>query len=105
MSWTVILVLVGGAYGFKALGVLGFGRVGDGSAAARFDPLTALIPAALFAALIAVQTVADGESLVIDARLWAVAAGGVAVWRRAPFVVVVIFAMAVTAFVRWQTWV
>ena len=55
MSWTVILVLVGGAYGFKALGVLGFGRVGNGSVAARFDPLTALIPAALFAAQIAVK--------------------------------------------------
>lgn len=105
MSWTVILVLVGGAYGFKALGVLGFGQVGDGAAAARFDPFTALIPAALFAALIAVQTIADSESLVIDARLWGVAAGGVAVWRRTPFVVVVILAMAVTAFVRWQTWV
>ena len=37
--------------------------------------------------------------------LWGVAAGGVAVWRRTPFVVVVILAMAVTAFVRWQTWI
>jgi len=27
------------------------------------------------------------------------------VWRRTPFVVVVILAMAVTAFVRWQTWI
>ena len=97
-------MLVVGAYGFKAFGVLGLGRVA-GDATARFEPLTALIPAALFAGLIAVQTVADGEALVLDARLWGVAAGAVAVWRRAPFVVVVIVAMAVTAFVRWQTWV
>ena len=109
MSWTVTVVLVVGAYGFKALGVLGLGRVagdaGAGTATARFEPLTALIPAALFAALVAVQTVADGEALVFDARLWGVAAGAVAVWRRAPFVVVVLVAMAVTALVRWQTWI
>ncbi|MEM9202007.1 MAG: AzlD domain-containing protein [Actinomycetota bacterium] len=104
MSWTVIVVLALGAYGFKAFGVLGLGRVG-GSVTARFEPLTALIPAALFAGLIAVQTVADGDSLVLDARFLGVAAGTLAVWRRAPFVVVVMVAMAVTAFVRWQTWV
>ena len=104
MSWVVIVGLVVGAYAFKALGVLGLGRIG-GAATARLEPLTALIPAALFAALVAVQTLADGESLVIDARLWGVGAGAIAVWRRAPFVLVVVIAMAVTAFVRWQTWV
>ena len=104
MSWGVIIVLVVGAYGLKVFGVLGLGRV-SGSATARFEPFTSLIPAALFAALVAVQTVGDGESLVLDARLLGVAAGAVAVWRRAPFVVVVVIAMAVTACVRWQTWV
>ena len=103
MSWVVIGVLVIGAYGFKALGVLGLGRIG-GAATARFEPLTALIPAALFAALIAVQTVTTDGSIVLDARLAGVVAGAVAVWRRAPFVVVIVVAMAVTAFVRWQTW-
>ena len=104
MSWAVIVVLVVGAYAFKAFGVLGLGRVG-GDATARFEPLTALIPAALFAALITVQTVTADEAIVLDARLWGVAAGAVAVWRRAPFVVVIVVAMAVTAFVRWQTWI
>ncbi|NDH76203.1 MAG: AzlD domain-containing protein, partial [Actinobacteria bacterium] len=52
---------------------------------------------------IAVQTVGGDETLVLDARLWGVVAGSVAVWRKAPFVVVVLIAMAVTAFVRWQT--
>ena len=104
MSWSSLIVLVIGAYGFKAFGVLGLGRVAD-SAAARFEPLTALIPAALFAALIAVQTVGGDETLVLDARIVGVGAGAVAVWRRAPFVVVVLVAMAVTALVRWQTWI
>ena len=67
--------------------------------------LTALIPAALFSALIAVQTVGGDEALVLDARILGVGAGAVAVWRKAPFVVVVVVAMAVTALVRWQTWV
>ena len=104
MSWASIVVLVVGAYGFKVFGVLGLGRVADG-AAARFAPLTALIPAALFAALIAVQTVGGDEALVLDARILGVGAGAVAVWRKAPFVVVVVVAMAVTALVRWQTWI
>ena len=104
MSWTAMIVLVGGAYGFKALGVLGLARIADGGAA-RLEPLTALIPAALFAALVAVQTVGGDEALVLDARILGVGAGAVAVWRRAPFVVVVLVAMAVTALVRWQTWI
>jgi len=104
MSWAAIWVLVAGAYGFKVFGVLGLGRLTAG-AASRFQPLTALIPAALFGALVAVQTLGADQSLVLDARVLGVAAGTVAVWRRAPFVVVVIAAMAVTALARWQTWI
>ncbi len=102
MSWVSIIVLVVGAYGLKVFGVLGLGRVADG-AAARVEPLTALILAALFAALIVVQTVAGDETLVLDARVVGVGVGAVAVWRRAPFVIVVVVAMTATALVRWQT--
>lgn len=102
MSWVSIIVLVVGAYGFKVFGVLGLGRFADG-AAARVEPLTSLIPAALFAALIVVQTVAGDEALVLDARVVGVGVGAVAVWRRAPFVIVVVVAMTATALVRWQT--
>ena len=102
MSWPALLVLVVGAYGLKSFGVLVLGRP-DSTLGARLEPLTSLIPAALFAGLIAVQTVGGDETLVLDARVWGVAAGSVAVWRKAPFVVVVVIAMAVTAFVRWQT--
>lgn len=103
MSWSVIIVLIVGAFGLKALGVVGLGRAG-GSVSARFESFTILIPAALFAALVAVQTVADEDALTLDARVFGVAAGAIAVWRRAPFVVVVVISMAVTAFARWQTW-
>ena len=104
MSWSSLWILVVGAYGLKAFGVLVLGRPGS-TLGARLEPLTALIPAALFAGLVAVQTVGGDEALVFDARVWGVAAGSVAVWRKAPFVVVVVVAMAVTAVVRWQTWI
>jgi hypothetical protein len=59
-----------------------------------------LVPAALFSAIIVIMTVANGTSLVFDARLVGVGLAVVAVWRRAPFVVVVLVAMSATALVR-----
>jgi branched-subunit amino acid transport protein len=102
MSWPAIWGLVAGAYLFKAFGVLGLGRA-SATSPGRFQPVVALIPAALFSALIAVQTVSLDETLVLDARIFGVAAGAISVWRKAPFVVVVVVSMAVTAVVRWQT--
>lgn len=97
MSWTMIAVLAVGAYAWKALGlvVLGGRELGPRAAA-----LTSLLPAALFSALIVVMTVAVDDGLVLDARVVGAAAGAVAAWRRAPFVVVVVVAMAATALVR-----
>ena len=68
-----------------------------------FPAMTVLIPPALFAALIAVQTLDADGVLRVDARAAGVAAGAIAVWRRAPFLLVVIVAMTVTAAIRWQT--
>jgi hypothetical protein len=59
-----------------------------------------LLPAALFGALIVVSTFADDRSLVLEARVAGLAAAGVAVWRRANFVVVVLVAALATAAVR-----
>jgi hypothetical protein len=113
MSWAAVVVLAVGAYGFKALGTFGLARLNRDHAGARAAPrsgmlalfpvLAGLIPAALFAALVAVQTLEADGGLTLDARLAGVGAGAIAVWRRAPFVVVVILAMAVTAAIRWQT--
>jgi len=49
------------------------------------------------------MTVADGPALVIDARVAGVGLATIAVWRRAPFVAVVLAAMAGTAVVRLVT--
>lgn len=108
MSWAAIIVLVVGSYGCKLFGTAVLARVGDddgaiGGRLAWFPAMAALIPAALFAALIAVQTFEADGALQLDARAAGLVAGIVAVWRKAPFVVVVIIAMAVTAAIRWQT--
>jgi uncharacterized membrane protein len=97
VSWWTIAVLAAGAYGFKALGLFALGGRTLPPPLAR---CLSLLPAALLAALIAVQTFSDGRSLVIDARAVGVGAAAIAAWRRAPFWFVVVLAAAVTAAVR-----
>jgi hypothetical protein len=69
----------------------------------RLQRAAALLPLALLAGLVVVQTFAEGHSLVIDARAAGLAAAGVAVLRRAPFIVVVVVAAATAAVVRAVT--
>jgi len=95
VSWTALAALSVGAYAFKLVGVVAGDRFAD-----RLAPVTALLPAALFSALVVTMAMADGPSLVVDARLIGVAAGVLAVARRAPMVVAIMVAMAVTALVR-----
>ncbi|HEV7848892.1 MAG TPA: AzlD domain-containing protein [Mycetocola sp.] len=59
-----------------------------------------LLTVALLAALIAVQTLGAGQSLVVDARVPALAAAGLLYWLRLPFLVVVIAAALVAAMLR-----
>jgi len=108
MSWAAIIVLVIGSYSTKLFGTAVLARLGgvDGALEGRlawFPAMAALIPAALFTALIAVQTFDADGALQVDARAAGLVAGIIAVWRKAPFVVVVILSMAVTAAIRWQT--
>ena len=59
-----------------------------------------LLASALLAALVVVETFGQGKSLVLDARVLGAAFAAVAVWRRAPMIVVVLGAAAVTAVAR-----
>ena len=95
MSWTALVVLSAGAYAFKLAGVVAGERFAD-----RLAPVTTLLPAALFSALVGAMAMGDGPALVVDARLIGVGAGVLAVARRAPMVVAIMVAMAVTALVR-----
>jgi hypothetical protein len=64
-----------------------------------------LLPVALLAALVGVQTMsAPGPTLVLDARVAGVAAALVALVLRAPFLVVLLVAAAVAAGLRAAGW-
>lgn len=96
MSWAAILALATGSYLLKGTGPLLLGERAPASLARLAD----LVTPALLAALIAVQTFADEKTLVIDARAAGLLVAAVAVWRKAPFVVVVVLAAGVTALIR-----
>jgi len=59
-----------------------------------------LLPLALLAALVVVQSFGAGRSLALDARAAGLAAGALALLLRAPFLGVVLVAAATAALVR-----
>lgn len=95
--WFVVIALSATAYSLK---VLGFVVVGGRTMPPLVERCLALIPASLLAALIAKDTFTVAQDLVIDARAVGLAVAVLAVWRRAPFIVVVIGASAATALAR-----
>jgi branched-subunit amino acid transport protein len=95
--WVLIIVLSCAAYGLK---VLGFVVVGGRTMPPVLNRCLALIPASLLAALVAKDTFTTAQELVLDARAVGLVVAIVAVWRKAPFIVVVVAAMAATALVR-----
>lgn len=97
---TAVVVIVGlglGTYALKAAGPL---LLGGRRLPAPVERVAQHLPTALLASLVVVSTVAGDRSLVLDARLAGVVAGGVALRLRAPFIVVVAVAVAVTGVVR-----
>src|SRR5213076_2763170 len=65
----------------------------------RFTGVVGLLGPALLAALVAIGTFADGQRLVIDARVLGVGAAAVALRFHAPVLLVVIIAAGVKAVV------
>jgi branched-subunit amino acid transport protein len=97
MSWTVLLALCGISYALKAVGPL---LAGGRQLGPKVRGVLDLVPIALLAALIGVQTLGSAHRLVLDARLPALAVAAILVWRRAPFLVVVLAAAATAALLR-----
>jgi branched-subunit amino acid transport protein len=95
--WIAIAVLTVVCFTIKATGPVALGGRQLPGWAAR---LIALLPAALLAALVVVQTFADGRALVFDARAAGLAAAAVALALRASILVVLIAAALVTAGLR-----
>ena len=97
MTWTLIILLTLGAYGFKVTGLV---FLGGRSLPPMFERCLALIPAAVVTALVMKDTFTQGQELVLDARALGIAVAGIAAWRKAPLIVVIVLGAAVTALVR-----
>ncbi|GIH96763.1 AzlD domain-containing protein [Planobispora siamensis] len=97
-TWWAIVAVCAGCYALKLAGLSAPRRILDHPGVQRF---AALVPVALLAALIAVQTFTHGQSLVLDwPRTAGLGAAVVALLLRAPFLVVLAAAAVVTALLR-----
>jgi branched-subunit amino acid transport protein len=95
--WTAVLVTALGCYLLKLAGLSVPPRVLERPLVER---VADLIPVALLSALVAVQIFADGQELVLDARVLGLATAVVLLLLRAPFLVVVFGAALVAALAR-----
>ncbi len=95
--WLVVGIVGVGTMAIKALGPV---LLGGRAIPPRLTGVVELLAPALLGALVAVQTFGAGQALVLDERLFGVAAAGIALWRKAPLLVVVVVAAAATALAR-----
>lgn len=70
----------------------------------RVVRVTAVLPAALLASLVVLQTFSTGTHLVFDARAAGLAVAIVALAARAPFIVVVVLAAVTAGALRAAGW-
>jgi branched chain amino acid efflux pump len=95
--WVTIASLALATAGLKLAGPL---ALGGRPLPANAMGVVELLASALLAALVVVETFGNGRSLVLDARVLGVAFAAVALRLRAPMIVVVLGAAAVTAVAR-----
>lgn len=117
MTWLTIGLLAGGAYAFKWFGleVLGGHSTAtprsapkdsglEGAARLGLQRIVDLLPPAMFAALIVLQTFNRTDDIRTTlTRLVGVVVGALAAWRKAPLLVVIVLAAATTAAARALT--
>lgn len=96
-GWAAVLAACAACFALKLAGHLVPPAWLDRPRPAR---MAALVTVALLAALVAVQSTADGRDVVLDARVAALGVAAVALWLRAPFLLVVVLAAAVAAGLR-----
>jgi branched-subunit amino acid transport protein len=95
--WLIVLLVGAATVAARAFGPVVLG--GRPLPAWAEGPMEVLAPA-LLAALVITQTVGGDRSVVLDERLLGVGAAGVALLLRAPLLVVIVVAAAVTAVAR-----
>jgi branched-subunit amino acid transport protein len=96
-TWTGILLTCAGCYALKLVGVSVPDRVLEHPWTRR---TVDLIPVALLGALVAVQVLADGRALAVDARVAALGVAAALLVLRVPFLGVVAAAALTAAVLR-----
>jgi branched-subunit amino acid transport protein len=96
-TWLVVALVGAGTVAIKATGPV---LLGGRKLPTRVSSVIGLLAPALLAALVVTQTLASGRHLQVDARLLGVAVAGIALWRKAPVLLVIVLAAAATAIGR-----
>ncbi|MGB4325558.1 MAG: AzlD domain-containing protein [Candidatus Nanopelagicales bacterium] len=96
--WPIVLIASLGTYLEKLLGYVLPHSMLERESVRR---MTGLLPVSLLAALVAVETFADGSSVTVDARLLGLFVAFIALVFRAPFLLVVVLAALSTGLARW----
>jgi branched-subunit amino acid transport protein len=95
--WTTVIVAALGCYLLKLAGLSVPAAWVEQRWVAR---IVDFVPAALLAALVAVQAATSGKEIVVDGRLAGLAVAALALALRAPFIVVLLLAGAAGALVH-----
>ena len=96
-TWTVVGLVGAGTIAIKAIGPV---LLGGRPLPERLSSVIELLAPALLGALVAVQTFGNGQALAVDERVFGVAVAAIAIWRKAPLLLVVILATVATALAR-----
>lgn len=100
-AWAVVIGLAAGTALIKAIGAALGSRQ---TLPATISPVIACLPPALLAALVVTDTfVRQNHQLGLDARSAGLAAAGIAVFLRAPMIVVIAIGVLVTTLVKALT--
>ncbi len=97
-TWTWLLLASAVAFATKFSGYLLPPRWLAGPRMAR---MAGVLTVGLLAALVAVNTAADGMRVVLDARAGALLVAVLALWLRAPFLLVVVLGAVAAALLRF----
>jgi hypothetical protein len=104
-AWIVVVLVGLATIVIKSIGPI---LLGGRELPPRIASLIGLLAPALLAALVAINTLGavsartfgTGHSLVLDERVLGVIAAAIAIWRKAPVLLVVVIAASVTAVAR-----
>jgi len=96
-AWIVVIAVGAATAAIKSLGPV---LLGGRPIPAALTGVVELLAPALLAALVVTQALATEQSISPDARLVGLAAAGIALWRKAPVLVVIVAAAAATALTR-----